>query len=110
MKYIGVFYIHNPNYIKRIPIKTREKEEFLRAYKEVYAYFESRGFKPQLHKMDNETTEDIEDFIAIQQTYQQYTPPDMHRANPAERSIQTYKSCIKSTVTSLPPTFPIAYW
>ena len=58
--------------------------------------------------MDNETSKDVEDFIASQQTSQKYTPPDMHRKNPAERSLQTYKSCIKSTIASLPPTFPIA--
>ena len=34
----------------------------------------------------------------------------MHRTNPAERALQTYKSCIKSTIASLPPTFPIALW
>ena len=82
----------------------------LRSWKEVYACCGSRGFKPQLHKTDNETLKDVEDFIASQQTDQQYTPPDMHRPNPLKRSIQTYKSCIKSTVASLPPKFPIAYW
>ena len=48
--YISVFYIHDPKYIKGIPIKSRKKEEFLRSYKEVYAYGEIRGFKPQLQK------------------------------------------------------------
>ena len=60
--------------------------------------------------MDNETSKDVEDFIASQNTQQQYTPPDLHRTNPAERALQTYKSCVKSTMASLPPTFPIAYW
>ena len=59
MQYICVFYIHDPNYIKGIQIKSRKKEELLRAYKEVYAYCESRGFRPQLHKMDNETSRDV---------------------------------------------------
>ena len=34
----------------------------------------------------------------------------MHRTNPSERLIQTYKSCIKPIVASLTPTFPITYW
>ena len=59
MQYICVFYIQDPNYIKGIQIKIRKKEELLRAYKEVYAYCESRGFRPQLHKMDNETSRDV---------------------------------------------------
>ena len=45
-----------------------------------------------------------------QNTAMQYTPPDMHRTNPAERALQTWKSCGKSVLASLPPKFPIAYW
>ena len=58
--------------------------------------------------MDNETSRDVEEFIASQQTSQQYTPPYTHRTNPAERALQTYMSCIKSTIASLLPTFLIA--
>ena len=59
--------------------------------------------------MDNETSKDVEDFIASQNKQQQYNPPEFHRTNPAERALQTYKSCVKSTMASLPPTFTIAY-
>ena len=110
MRYICVFYIFDPNFIKRIPLKSGKKEELLRAYKEVYSWCKSRGFKPQLHKMDNETSKYVKDFIEIQQTSQQNTPPYIHRTNPAKRSLQTYKSCIKSTIAFLPPTFPITLW
>ena len=82
MKYICVFYIFDPNFIKGIQLKSIKKEEILRAYKEVYSWCESRGFKPQLQKMDNDTSKDVEDFIASQQTRQKYTPPDMHSTNP----------------------------
>ena len=110
MKYICVFYIFEPNFIKGIPLKSRRKEELIRAYKKVYSWCESRGFKPQLHKMDNETSRDVEDFIASQQKSHQYTPTDIHRKNPSERALQTYKSCIKYTLDLLPPTFHIALW
>ena len=110
MQYICVFYIYDPNYIKGIALKSREKEKLLRAYQEVYTFCKNRGFKPRLHKMDNETSKDVEDFIAIQNTQHQYTPPDCHRTNPAERALQTYKSCVKSMMASLPPTSPITYW
>ena len=60
--------------------------------------------------MDNETSKDVEDFIASQNTQQKYTPTDSHITNLAEISLQTYKSCVKSTMVSLPPTSPIAYW
>jgi hypothetical protein len=37
MKYICIFYLFDPNFIKGVPIKSRKKEEPQRAYKEVYA-------------------------------------------------------------------------
>ena len=59
--------------------------------------------------MDNVTSKGVEDFIASHNTQRQYTPTDLHITNPAERALQTYKSCVKSTMASLPPTFPISY-
>ena len=109
-RYMCIFYIYDCNHIKGVPIKSRKKEELLRAYKEVYKYCEERGYKPKLHKLDNETSRDVESFIRSEQAQFQYTPPDMHRTNPAERAIQTWKSCMKSCMASLPPNFPMAYW
>ena len=93
-----------------MPIKSRKKEELLRAYKEMYEFCEQRGFKPRLHKLDNETSQEVEKFIRQQCATFQYTPPDMHRTNPAERAIQTYKACAKSILANLPSTFPLGYW
>ena len=110
MQYICVFYIYDPDNIKGVALKSRRKEDILRAYQEVYTFCQNRGFKPKLHKIDNETSKYFEDFIASLNTHQQYTPPDLHRTNPAERALQPYKSYVKSTMAYLPPTFPIAYW
>jgi hypothetical protein len=104
------FFIYDTNYIKSVPIKSRDKKELLRAYTEVYSFCQKRGFKPKLHKLDNETSRDVEEFIASQKTDIQYTPPDMHRTNPAERAIQTWKSCKKSSLASLPQNFPLSLW
>ena len=110
MKYVCIFYIYDANFIKSVPIKSREKKELLQAYQEVYKFCEQRGFKPKLHKLDNETSKDVEDFVAAQQAAIQYTPPDMHYTNPAERGLQTWKSCKKSSLVSLPKGFPITLW
>ena len=48
--------------------------------------------------------------MSSQQAEIQYTPPDMHRTNPAERAIQTWKSCNKSSLASIPTDFPLALW
>ena len=108
-KYICVFYIFDANCIKGIPIKSRHSSELLKAYQTIYKWCERRGFKPSLHRMDNETSQEVKEFIADQQTDLQYVSPGRHCA-PAEKAVQTYKACFKSTTASLPPEFPIAYW
>ena len=108
--YVVVFYVYNANYILSIPIKSWSKEELLRAYHEVYKWLSMRGFKPLLHKMDNETSHEVEKFIQGQQTRLQYTPPDMHRTNPAERAIRTWKNHFLVGIAGLLKSFPIANW
>jgi hypothetical protein len=90
--YVALFYVYNPNYIKSVPIKNRSKEELLRAYTEVYAWLTACGYRPLLHKLDNETSRNVKAFIAAEQVKIQYTPPDMHRTNPAKRAIRTWKN------------------
>jgi hypothetical protein len=108
--YVVVFYVYDANYICSIPIKSQSKEELLRAYHEVYEWLLVRGFKPLLHKMDNKTSHEVEQFIQGQQTRLQYTPPDMHCTNPAERAIRTWKNHFLAGIASLPKSFPIANW
>ncbi len=62
-KYVVIFYIYNANFTKSVQIKSRSKEELLRAYQLVYAYLMARGFKPILHKMDNKKSHNIKTFI-----------------------------------------------
>ena len=78
--YIIIFYVHDANYIKsyRIkschrtelikaytevyikcyPIKTCHRTELIKAYTEVYQFLRTRGYRPQLHKLDNKTSKD----------------------------------------------------
>ena len=107
-KYISVFFNYDANYVRGIPIKLRHKSDLLEAYNEIYSWCEARGFKPTLHRMDNETSAEVETFIKSQQTDLQYSAPGRH-CKPAKRAVQTYKSCFKSIVASLPPNFPISY-
>ena len=59
----------------------------MRAYQEVCKWCEARGVKSQLHKMDNETSKEVEDFIVGQQKATvQCTAPDRH-CHPAEKAV-----------------------
>ena len=64
-KYICIFYVYDSNFIKGVPIKSRKKDELLKAYKEIYAYCEQRGYKPQLHKLDNETSKMLRHLLQV---------------------------------------------
>ena len=90
--YLVIFYVYDANFIASVPIKNRTKEELLRAYTSTYDMLTRRGFKPTLHKMDNETSKDVKDFIQSQHVALQYTPPDIHHTNSTERAIHTWKN------------------
>jgi hypothetical protein len=108
--YLIISYIYDANFIASVPIKNCTKKELLRAYQITYKYLSSRGFKPQLHKMNNETSKDVKEFINSQHTTLQYTPLDIHRTNSAERAIRTWKNHFSAGIASLPKSFPIANW
>ena len=91
MKYVMVFYVYDANYVCGIPMKNRSTDEFMRVYRDMYSMLKSKGYSPKLHKIDNETSKEVEKFIAEQHTKLQYAPPHIHRQNAAERGIQTWK-------------------
>ena len=93
-KYISVFYVYDANFVKGVPVKSRHRKELLRAHEEIYKWCTVRGFKPQLQKMDNETSKDVEEFIESQKVNVQYAAPGSH-CLPAEKSVKTYKACFK---------------
>ena len=107
-KYVVIFYIYDANFFKSVPIKSRSKEELLRAYRLVYAYLTTWGFRPQLHKMDKLTSHNIKTFICKENTHLQYTPPNIHRFNLAEQEICKWKNHFLSGIAGLLKTFPIA--
>jgi hypothetical protein len=89
---VVIFYIYDAIFVKSVPIKSQSKEELLRAYRLVYAYLTVQGFKPQLYKMDNKMSHDVETFICKKNTHLQYTPPNINRTNPMEWDICTWKN------------------
>jgi hypothetical protein len=108
--YIVIFYAVDPNYIKSYPIKSRHRSELLKAYDDVYQFLRIRGYRPQLHRLDNETSRDVEDFITDNNAKFQYTPPDIHRTNTAERAIRTWKNHFVAIRAGAPSTYRLSNW
>eukprot|EP00970_Alexandrium_tamarense_P007123 scaffold1237_cov194-Alexandrium_tamarense.AAC.1 len=108
--YIVLFYVVDANFIKSYPIKSRHRTELLKAYDDVYKYLRIRGYRPKLHRLDNETSKDVEDFIVEQNAKHQYTPPDIHRTNIAERMIRTWKNHMCAVRAGTPKTYRLSNW
>eukprot|EP00957_Ditylum_brightwellii_P106799 8147806-Ditylum_brightwellii.AAC.1 len=87
-----VVYCYNDNYIEGVPIKNQSEREFQRAYEAVYNMLMKKGYKPELHKLDNEMFRDLMEWIEDQQTEIQFTPPEMHWTNVAEKAVQMWKN------------------
>ena len=66
--YVIIFYAVDGNYIKAYPIKSHHCSQLLKAYNDVYGFPLVRRYRPQLYKMDNETSKDVENFIAEKQS------------------------------------------
>ncbi|KAL7482239.1 hypothetical protein ACHAW6_007918 [Cyclotella cf. meneghiniana] len=61
--YIVIFYTVNAHHIKSYPIKSCHRTELLHVYNNVYAYLRMQGYRPQLQKLDNESSHNVETFI-----------------------------------------------
>ena len=73
-------------------------------------FFTNLGKKPFYQRLDNETSVALESFFKAEKISIQYCPPGQHRANNAERSIQTFKNHLISTLATTDPTFPLKLW
>lgn len=57
--------------------------------------------------LDNQTSRELEDFFRSVDIDYQYMPAGMHRANPAERAIQTFKNHFIALLCTTHPNFPL---
>ena len=69
-----------------------------------------QGYRPQLHRLDNETSQDIENCITEQQTTVQYTPADMNRTNLDKRAVCTWQNHFAATRAGTPSSIKMEKW
>jgi hypothetical protein len=102
---VFVAYAYGPNAIIVRPMKNRSDAEMIRAYREVYEYLESKGFKPQFNVSDNECSKAIKAYVKEQEA-----GIHNHRVNAAERAIQTFKNHFIAGLATVDKTFPMQLW
>ena len=108
--YVVIFYAVDGNYIKAHPIKSHYHSQLIKDHDEVYDFLRVQGYRLQMHKMDNETSKDVENFILEQQAKVQYTTADIHRTNIAERCCCTWKNHFTAVRAGAPHSVCMENW
>ena len=72
--------------------------------------FESAGVSPNTWILDNKVSQDLITAKTKNKTTFQLVPPYTHRANAAERAIQTFKAHFTAGLASVDPNFPVNEW
>ena len=79
-------------------------------YTNLYDYLEVRGLKPTFNIMDNEASTGLKRYMTTRYMKYQLVEPHCHRANLAERAIQTFKNHLIAILCSTNKDFPIHLW
>jgi len=110
MQYCFVLYSFDANAILVEPIKQRSASELLRAHQKLVQYLTERGYKPNMHYLDNEAPQCIKSYDVTNKITYQLVPPFSHRRNAAERAIRTWKNHFITGLCSVDPNFPMHLW
>ena len=82
----------------------KSARSYMKAYQATFDFFANKGHTPNLHRIDNETSEIVHNYIENERRITiQYVSPGNHRTLPAERAIQTFKNHVISTIGGYHP-------
>jgi hypothetical protein len=78
------------------------------AYKKAHKFLESRGVKPLLQRLDNESSQTLQSFSAKSNIeFQLAPPPHVHCCNIAEQTIMRFNNLFIAGLCSTTTTFPL---
>ena len=98
-------------YIRLTPQVSRTKYAYRDSFRDILAFFSSRSKPIYQVIMDNEKSDLIVEFFRENKIQKvEFVPPGDHRTNPAERSIQTVKKHITSSLATCHVSFPPDLW
>lgn len=111
-QYMLVMYNEDTNYIHIETMKSRKSSEYVLAYSSGIQFWTTHGIDPQVIRLDNETSTELEEYCRQLQppVHIQYVPPNNHRANRAERAIRTWKDHFIAGLATTDPNFPLEAW
>ena len=108
--YILVLYDYDSNSILVEPMRSRTGPCILQAFQTLHARLVAAGLRPKLHRLDNECSSALKQFLVDVDIDFQLVPPGLHRRNAAERAIRTFKNHFIAGLCSVDKNFPLHLW
>ena len=105
-----VLYNYDSNSIHVETILSRIGYHILLVYQRIYDRLVSRGLRPQLQCIDNETSQDLVHYLEEKNAYFQPAPSYVHRKNAPERAIRTLKNHFIVIMCGTYPNFNLDSW
>ena len=106
-----ITYSDTLNYVKASAVKDFTGATFLKHYTSHIEDFETAkpgiSYCPTIEVMDNVMFTDLRKYFKRKKITAQLVPPGSHRANNAERAIQTFKKALISALATANPDFPL---
>ena len=109
-KYIYVMYVYDCNAILTTEMNNICNKETIRAFTSLTEDSKSQGVNPCFHFMDNEASTALKLTMTTMNIKYQLLPPSNHRANNAERAIQTFKNHFIAGMCSVDKYFHLQFW
>jgi hypothetical protein len=98
------------SYIFVEPMRSRLKDEMIRAYEKIIDRMKAAGFGLRKHMLDNEASDAFKQYIRQQQLQFELVPPGNHRCNQAEHAIQIFKAHFISILAGVDDKFLLSLW
>lgn len=98
------------SYIHLEPMASREGAQYVAATQRTVEFFRDLQHDVAFQRMDNETSKALERYMRQEKIEIQFVPPHNHRANPAERAIQTTKNHLIAALCGTHENFPARLW
>lgn len=109
-KYIMVLCEIDGNQILVESMTNRTEGTLIKTHKKLIERLKSKGIHPKIHYLDNEVSEAYKEAIRDMQMEYQLITPHVHRANIAEKAIQTFKGHFISIMARVDDSFPLHLW
>jgi len=99
------------NYIHVEPMVDRTGSSYVTAYRSTINFFKSKGHNLSIARLDNETSILLETFFKNEAKINySFIAVGCHRANKAERAIQSWKNHFIAGISTIDPDFPMTQW